>query len=108
MDRKRHAINDAMRDLDGVNGERTEGETLAGLDLVHLSIVEQSVLFEFPFHQGEGEFRSVNRDVEFGEDPGQSTDVVFMAVRQDDAADLVAVLEQIGDVRYDDVHAEQL
>ena len=34
-------------------------------------------------------------------------DVVFVRVRQDDRADHVLVLLQVGDVRDDDVHAEQ-
>src|SRR5437868_3915283 len=108
VDRERNTIDHTMCDLDGMDSERSQGEALTGLDLVHLGVIEQAVLFEFAFDKSEGEFRPVDGNVEFGEDPGQSADVVFVAVSQDYAADLVAVLEQIGDVGYDDVHAEQL
>ena len=63
---------------------------------------------ELPLDQGEGEFSAVDGDVELGEDPGQAADVVFMAVREQDGLDLVAVFREVGDVGDDDVDAEEL
>src|SRR3954469_10726622 len=90
-----------------MNGERPQLEAFAGLNLVHLSVIEQAVFFQLAFDERERELSAIDGDVEFGEDPGQSADVVFVAVRQDDAADFVAVLEQISDIGDNDVHAQQ-
>ena len=89
-----------------VNG--AEGEAAAGQHLDQLGVVEQAVLFELAFDVGEGELGAVDGDVELGEDPGQAADVVFVAVGEDDGADVVAVLDEIADVGNDDVDAEQL
>ena len=52
------------------------------------------MLVELAFDVGEGELGAVDGDVELGEDPGQAADVVFVAVGEDDGADLFAVFER--------------
>ena len=79
-----------------------------GMHLDQLGVVEQPMLFELAFDVGERELGAVDRDVELGEDPRQAADVVLVAVRQDDGANLVAVLGEVGDVGNDDVDAQQL
>src|SRR4029077_15882637 len=39
--------------------------------------------------------------------PGQGPDVVFMAMRQDDGLNPLSIFDEVGNVWYDDVHAEQ-
>jgi len=97
-----------VRDADGHDGEDAEVETTAGEDLDEFGIVQQAVLVELALDVGEGELGAIDRDVELGEDPGKATDVVFMPVCEYDAADLVAVLDEVADVGNDDVDAEQL
>ena len=87
-----------------------EGSGLEALVRAHfaqLGVVEQAVLVEFVFDVGECELRAPYRDVEFGEDPGERSDVVFVAVGEDDAPDALAVFGEIGNVGDDDVDAEE-
>jgi hypothetical protein len=97
-----------MGDADGHDGKWPQRETAAGEYLDELGIVEQAVLVELALHIGESELGAVDRDVELGEDPRETADVVFMPVRKDYPADLRAVLDEIADVGDDDIDAEQL
>jgi hypothetical protein len=97
-----------MRDADRHYRKRAEGETAAGKHLNEFGVVEQAVLVELAFDVGEREFGAVDGHVELGEYPGKATDVVFVAVGEDDCADLVTVLEEVAYVGHDDVDAEEL
>src|SRR5208283_4768894 len=66
-----------------------------------------AVLVEFVFDVGERELGAPDGDVEFGEDPGERANVVFVAVRENDAADFLPVFGEIRDVGDDDVDAEE-
>ncbi len=60
---------------------------------------------EFAFRQSQGEMRSVNRDVEFFQNVGQRTQMIFMAVRENDRRDLVAILFEDFEVGNADIDA---
>ena len=107
VDGERDAIDQAVRDADGVNGEDAGFEALVGAHLAEVGVIEQAVLVELVFDVGEGEFGAPDRDLEFGKKPGERADVVFVAVGEDDGADALAVLDEIGDVGDDDVDAEE-
>ena len=66
-----------------------------------------SMLFELAFDVGQRELGGVDRNLELAQDPGQAADVVLVAVGQDDGANVRLVLNQVGDVGNDDIHAEQ-
>ena len=108
VDRQRDAIDQAVRHLDRIDGERPDLEALAGLDLVEHGVVEQRVLFQLAFDIGQRELGGVDRDVQLRQHPRQRADVVFVTVRQHDGAHVLAVLDQVGDVGNNDVDAEQL
>ena len=82
-------------------------EALAGTHFAQVGVFEQSVLVEFVFDISQRELGAPDRHVEFGENPGQSANVVFMAVGEDDAAHPLAILDEVGNVGDNDVHAEQ-
>ena len=107
VDRQRNAVDQAVRHLDGIDGERPDLEALAGLDLVELGVVQQPVLFQLALDVGQREFGGVDGDVQLRQQPGQRADVVFVAVRQHHGAHMLAVLEQIAEIRDHDVHAQQ-
>ena len=65
------------------------------------------MLFQALVHQREREARAVDRHLQVAQDVGQRADVVFMAVGQQDGAQVLPVLLEVGDVGNDDVHAEQ-
>jgi hypothetical protein len=108
VDGKRHAVDQRVRDPDGHDVEDSKREAAAGKDLDQLGVVKQAMLFELALDIGQGELGAVDRDVQLGEDPGQAADVVFVTVGEADAADLVAVLDQIANVGNDNVDAKQL
>ena len=107
VDRERDAIDQAVRDLDRMNGEDAGLEAFVGAHLAQVGIVEQAVLVEFVFDVGQRELGAPDGNVEFGENPGQRADVIFVAVGEDDAANTLAVLDEIGNVGDNDVDAEQ-
>jgi len=90
---ERYAVDQAVRDPNRMDCERAQLDALIGAHFAQIGVVEQAVLVELVFDVGERELRAVDRDVEFREDPRQGADVVFVAVREDDAADALAVLD---------------
>ena len=107
VDGERNAIDQAVRHLDGMNGERSGLEALVGTHLAQVGVVEQAVLVEFVFDVGQRELGAPDGDLEFREHPGKRADVVFVAVGQDDSAHALAVFDEIGDVGDHDVDAEK-
>ena len=81
---------------------------LAWFDGVEARGFEELVFFEPAFDQRERERGSVDRDVQLGEQKRHAADVVFVAVRQDQAAHVLGVLLEIREVGRDDVDAHQL
>ena len=69
---QRNAIHQAVRDLNGMDGERPDLEALAGADLTQVGVVEQAMLVEFVFDVGQGELGALDGNVEFGEHPRQA------------------------------------
>ena len=107
VDRQRHAIHQAVRHVDGIDGERPDLEALARLDLVEHGIVEQAVLFQLAFHISQREFGAVYRHVQLGEQPGQCADVVFVSMGQHHRPHMSAVLDQVREIGDDNVDAKQ-
>src|SRR5689334_5012601 len=85
---QRDTIHEAVRDLNRINGERSDRETHAGTNLAQVSIIEQVVLFQLVFHQGQCELSAKDRHAQFREDPRQPANMVFMPVGEDNATDL--------------------
>jgi hypothetical protein len=81
---------------------------VARQDLDEFGFVKEAMLFEFAFDVGEGELGAVDGDVQLGQDPGKAADVIFVAVGEDDAADLGAVLDEVRDIWDDDIYTEEL
>ena len=64
--------------------------------------------FELDLDQALGQRRAVDGHVKLRQDVRQRADVVFVAVGDDDAADLVLALLQVGDVRDDQVDPQHV
>ena len=107
VDGEGYAINQRMRDADGLDGEGAEGEFFFRRDLDERDFVEELMLFELAFDIGQGEFGGVDGNLELAEDPGKSANVVFVAMSEDDGADMFPVFSEVGDVGHDDVDAQQ-
>ncbi|MBF8304826.1 MAG: hypothetical protein HW398_14 [Acidobacteria bacterium] len=106
-DGKHRGIHNAVRHVNELDRERPHRHAVLGLDLVQRHRIEQRMLVEFFFDQRQRERRPIDRDVQVGEKIRHGPDVVLMPVRQDQRLNLLAVLQQVGDVRDDNVHAKQ-
>src|SRR5258706_15456836 len=107
MNGERDTIHQAVRDLNRVNGKRSDLEALAGTHFAQVGVVQELMFVQFVFDIGQGELGGPDGNVQLAQNPGQSADMVFMAVREDDAADMLAVLNEVGNVGNNDVDAEQ-
>ena len=108
FDGQRHAIHQRVRHADRLDRERADGELFLGRDFDQLDLVQQLVLFELAFNVGQRELGGVDGNLEFAQNPGQAADVVLVAVRQDDGAHMLLVLNQVGDIGNNDIDAQQL
>ena len=108
VDGERDAIDQAVRYLQRMNGERPNLEAFSGTNFAQVGVVEQLVFVELVFDIGQRELGAPDGNIQFAENPGQGADVVFVAVRKHDAAHMLAIFEQVRNVGDDDVDAQQL
>src|ERR1700680_1558199 len=104
---ERNTIYQAVRDLNRVNRKRTDLESLSGGDFIQLGIVEQTVLVQLVFHVSKRELRAPDRNIQFGKNPRQRANVIFVTMSENNSTNMLAVLGQIGDVGNDNIHAEK-
>ena len=108
VDSECDTIDQAVRYLQRMNGERPNLEALSGTDFAQVGVVEELVFVELILDVGQRKLGAPDGNVQFAENPRQGTDVIFVAVRQHDAAHMLAIFEQIRNVGDDDVDAQQL
>ena len=79
------------------------------LGWISISSISSSklVLFQLVFHVGQRELGAVDRNLQLVQDPRQAADVVLVPVRQHNAAHMLLVLNQVGDVGHHNVDAQQ-
>ena len=73
-----------------------------------IGVVEKLVFVELIFDVSQRELGRPNRNIQFAENPRQGADVIFVAVREHDAAHMLAIFEQVRNVGDDDIDAQQL
>ena len=88
-DGQRHGADDGVGDVDELDLERADFDDLLRLDLDEARLVLELVLFQAALHQRQREGGAVDRDIDFGEEVGDRADVVFVAVGEDEGADLL-------------------
>jgi hypothetical protein len=65
------------------------------------------MFFEAPLDHGEREGRAVDWDVDLGDEIGDAADVILMGMSEDEGADLLAIVLEIGKVGSDDIDTEE-
>ena len=65
------------------------------------------MLFQLVFHVSKCELGAPDRHVQFAQNPGQGSDVVFVTMRENNGANALAVLNQIGNFRNNNIDAEK-
>ena len=84
-DRQPDAVGDAVRHAQDFHLDLPEIQRLPGFDGMQLRLVQHSVFGEPPAGKSESQAGAVDRNREFSQQVGEGADVVFMAVRHDDA-----------------------
>ena len=94
-----------MRHVHELDGERPQRQDFPRLHAIHARFVEHLVLFKPSLHQRERKRGPINRHVELRQQERDRPDVILMAMRQNQRADVLGVLFQIGEIGRDDIHA---
>jgi len=90
---------------DRLHAKRSQLDGVADPHLAEVRLAQEPVLLELRLHQAQRQPGAVNGDVDLLERIRQAADVVFVAVRKEDAEYLFFRLHQVGDVRQDEVDA---
>ena len=97
-----------MTDGHGLDAKRTQLHRVPHADLAELCLAQDAVLLQLRLDQPQREPGPVDGDVELLEDKWKAADMVFMPVAEEDAEHVAAPVEQIRDVREDEVDAEHV
>ena len=102
------SVRDAVVDVDQLDVKAAELYMPAGVHLDERRGRGETVLLQFVLDQTDGQRGAVDRHVHLREQIRDAADMVLMAVGDDHAADAVAVLLQIGEIRDDQIDAEHI
>ena len=97
-----------MVHVNELNFKAAETEHVTGLFRKDLRMIQQIVFFELELDNRSREGCGIDRHVDFFQDMRNRADMVLVTVRDDHAANAVAVVLQIGDIRNDAVNAVKL
>ena len=105
VDQQRVAFGNRMRHRHEGDAERAHLEPLARLDDAQRHLVGNALLLQLAADQARGEGRGIDRHVEIEREIGQRADMVFMAVRDDDAGKAVELILDEAKIGQDHVDA---
>jgi hypothetical protein len=91
FDHKREGIHDRVSDVEEFDLEAADLDRFFWRDGVKLRFAQQPVLLQLVFHESDRERRPVYRNIQVRKDEWQRADMVFVAVRQEDALDFALV-----------------
>ena len=97
-----------MGHVDELGLEWAKLHDIAGLDFAKVDLLGQLMLAQLVLDEAERQPAPVNRRGNLGQDVGQRSDMVFVAVGQQKAEHLFLPLGQVGDIRQHQVDAEHL
>ncbi len=108
-DRQPGAVDDGVGGAVEFHLEGAEIDVLAWIDPVEAGPLRQSVLFQFPLQQTDGQAGAVDRRIpELLEEKGDGSDVIFVAVGQHQGADVLLPAIQRRDVGEDQIDPEHV
>src|ERR1700691_4273619 len=107
-DRKRIRFRNGMRHIDEIDGEGAELQPRAGLRYIYRDVRRARFAEAARFKQGGGERRGVKRNVEFRPKVDQRAHMVFVSMRQHQTDEVLSLLDEIADVRQDEVDTRQM
>ena len=106
-DGEHERVRDGVVHVDELHGEAARADHLARLHGAQRAALGQArdAVVELVLEQLHGHFAAVDGRLELAHQVRQAADVVLMAVGDEDTAHAVSVLQHIGEVRDDGVHA---
>ena len=107
-ERERAGLNDAVGEVNHFDAKRADLERRAGVHFAQVDAFLETVFGQLGARQRQGEGRAVNGRVHLVQNVGERTDVVFVAVGEQNGAQTVLVLAQVSDIGNHDIHAQQL
>ena len=105
LDGEGHGVGNGVVDVDELHRELARLHHLAGLAGNELGLVQEPVLLQLQLYQAGGHTGGVDGGVDAAQQVGDGADVVLVAVGEEDAPDLVLVLDEIGEVGDDHIDA---
>ena len=106
VDGQRAGVRDGVVDADKLDRHAAGLDDVSRLYLHHPHLVDQAMLLEFILDKPHRQLGGVDGGVDLLHQVRDAADVVLVSVGDKDAADAVAVLHHIGEVRDDDVDAQ--
>ena len=94
--------------MDGLHGKAAQLDLLLRGDLHELGLACQAELLQLVPDEAAGQPGAVDRQIKLLQQVGNAADVVFVAVGDEQALDLVLILHHKGKVGDDHVHAVHL
>ena len=105
LDGKGHGVGNGVVDVDELHLKVAGLDGLPGLMGDELALVQNLVLLQFQLHQAQRQAGTVDGGFDLLEHIGQGADVVLVAVGQENAADLVLVLDEVRHIGDHQIHA---
>jgi hypothetical protein len=106
-DRQCDAVDCRVRHMNELDPEGAGLDDLLGLDRFQPRLLRKLMFLETALDQSQGEGGAVDRDIEFRQKVGDGADVILMAMRQEQRPHMLLVLDQVSEVRSDDIDSEQ-
>ena len=107
LDGKAHGIGDGVVHADEANAEAADIDDVALHDRMQVARVH-AVLFQAALQNAQRQARAIDRHVDLLQHIRQRADVILMTMREHDGLDLVFVLQQIGNIRNNEVDAQHI
>src|SRR5262245_23460124 len=107
-DGERDCADDRVRNVDELDLERADLHDLLGLDRDEAGIFFELVFFEAAIDKSQREIGAIARDVDLGKKIRDGADVIFVAMGQNEGADLVAILLEERQIGHHQIDTEEL
>ena len=107
LDCQRNRICNGMVGVDQLNVKAAQPDMVTGTDALDLDLLGHAVLLKFGIENTGSQSGTINRDIQFLEHIRQRADMVLMSMGNHNAANLVSMTAQVGDIRDNQVNTQE-
>ncbi len=108
IDRQRHGILNTVISLDKLNPEISECNGLSRPDHLSARCFQESPFLQLMLDQTHGEFRGIQRNIDFLNNVRYGADMIFMAVGEYKPLYLINIFLKIRNIRNDKIHTQHV